>query len=157
MSELEKKSLKLSLIFITTFFLFSEIWDILIYILFPERPGEVTNLAAVILHPVSADKILLATIVAGVFILLYASLALAWLIRKLGADEEFFKRQRLWLWFAAGVIFSLLEFQEILGRFWSSVIVLLLLIGLGFVYVKMENSETAIEMRSADRSSDKAP
>lgn len=155
MSELEKKSLKLSLYFITTFFLFSEIWDILIYTLFLERSGELTNLAAVILRPASAGEILLAIMLTGVFILLF-SLALAWLLRKLGADQEFFERQQLWLWFSAGVVFSLIEFQEILGGFWSSALVLLLLIGIGFVYVKIKNSETTTGLRGADRSSDKA-
>jgi hypothetical protein len=138
-SELDKKSLKPSLYFVTAFFLFSEIWDILIYLLFPDRPREMTNLAAVIMRPASIGEILLTIILTVVFILLF-SLALAWLLRKLGANKGFFERQRLWLWFLAGVIFSLIEFQEVLGRFWSNVLVLLLLIGLGFVYIRFRES-----------------
>jgi len=137
---LKKNSLKFSLFFTTAFFVFSEIWDILIYLLFPDPPTVITNLAANILQPNGTKEIVLA-IISTLFFIFFSALLLAWLLQKLGAKLEFFKRQKWWLWFLAGMIFSLAEFHELLGRFGANLLVLVLLICLGFLYTKNKNSE----------------
>lgn len=144
MSEIEKKSLKLAFYFVMAFFLFSEVWDFFIYYLFPNRLRETTFLAAAITSPNSTNEILLSILVEGLIIAVSTAL-FSWLLWKLGFQEEFFDRQKLWVWVLVGVVASLVEFSEILGEIWGSVLGLSFLIVFGYRYKAYREQQMKIK------------